>query len=543
MRAKQIRPALMMLLLTLCVFSLNCGGGGASAGKVTAVSMKISAEKAGSVAKIRFTITAADMETIVRTVDVSGGPPLLVTEHFEVPNGLDRHIAVETLDGSGVVVHRGGAVADLDGRPKTVVVNLTPVFHIADYFPLGRGDTWVQKKTCDFACHQPPVSLRTTRNVTNTVFGTENIQGVVAVKHGDEKEYDLVTNTDGLVLYKRYNADDSGGWTQFVFDRPVAILPENVQAGTRHSVSFSGQHTTANGGATTGTGSFESLVEGTEDVTVPAGTFQKALRVHIRESRTSSGGNFTLAHDFTLWLAPGVGIVKESGIRSTTRGSATANAFTDTETRAGELIYASVGGVTYGEQPPPPPPSVPLAVLVSDPAGDAQHFQAMPPDLVEVAAVADQGIIAFSILFAPGTFNPGSTGISIMADTDRNVNTGHPGIAASGQLDGGVLGVDYMVNLYFGCIEASSTLRYAGTLNQFEHVSGAPQYAIQGDNVALVVPLSQLGGGNGNIRFKVIVQSLVSGGTLCGWTGITDVIPDLGQPPAELTDIQLIRSK
>ncbi len=51
------------------------------------------------VVSIRFTISAADMVTIQKVIDVAGRTS--ITETFEIPNGQNRHILVEALDAGG----------------------------------------------------------------------------------------------------------------------------------------------------------------------------------------------------------------------------------------------------------------------------------------------------------------------------------------------------------------------------------------------------------------------------------------------------------
>jgi len=113
----------MLVTLLAAVTLTGCsGGGGSSSSSTSDVTISISglrsgalsAAAAGSVVAIQFTISAPDMETISRTVQVAGIDT--VRERFEIPNGNDRHFLAVALSQDSSVLSQGDALSDIPGR-------------------------------------------------------------------------------------------------------------------------------------------------------------------------------------------------------------------------------------------------------------------------------------------------------------------------------------------------------------------------------------------------------------------------------------------
>ena len=156
---------------------------------------------------------------------------------------------------------------------------------------------------------------------------------------------------------------------------------------------------------------------------------------------------------------------------------------------------------------------------LSDATGDNRVGVA---DIVSLSMTVDSGgFLIVSARFAPGTF-ASDTYTSISFDTDQNPATGFPGIT-SGNADAGLIGVDFILQVYGSAYQATSRLLAAPafTLINFYSVS----YLANGYDVQ--VPLSALGGDNGLLNFKGTVQRHLSANT---FTGIGDYISELGQP-------------
>jgi hypothetical protein len=201
-------------------------------------------------------------------------------------------------------------------------------FQIAEYFPLEQGDTWTYRE-------------EDSELTTQTISGTENIGGVDAPKKIDEDgDYELFTNSNGITLYKHYDADDiSGcGWSERTFIPPVTLVPAEISIGSIHTSNSTYNYTECTGFSESASISLETTVVGFEDVTVTAGTFKDCLKIKMEITVNLPNDQVSII-DQTLWHAKGVGEVKSTSSESID-GDVT-DVFTH------DLMSADVGGVEY----------------------------------------------------------------------------------------------------------------------------------------------------------------------------------------------------
>ena len=199
------------------------------------------------------------------------------------------------------------------------------IFTMSEYFPLGQGNTWTYRE-------------EDAQLTVKTVSGTQKINGVDAVKMIDEDgDYQLWTNSNGIVWYKEYDADDIPvcGWEQHLFSPPIHAFDPIVSVGSKYASNTSLTTTDCTGKSATASVTYEFTIEGIEDVTVPAGTFNDCLM--IKAILSLNGG--TQTNEMTIWLAKGVGQVKSIDIEKE-NGSVV-------ETWTENLVSAVVGGVHY----------------------------------------------------------------------------------------------------------------------------------------------------------------------------------------------------
>ena len=129
-----------------------------------------------------------------------------------------------------------------------------------------------------------------------------------------------------------------------------------------------------------------------------------------------------------------------------------------------------------------------LHVEVSDPAGDAPTSAVVsnPPDIVRATVDVSRGEITFAIRFAPG-WEQATAFLTIDLDVDQNAATGVPGTG---------LGVEYEV-------EPGGVVRFDGMTAT---VVGTPTVSTASDGMTLGLPLSLLGGDDGQMDFRVRVH-------------------------------------
>jgi len=155
------------------------------------------------------------------------------------------------------------------------------------------------------------------------------------------------------------------------------------------------------------------------------------------------------------------------------------------------------------------------------------------PDLVSATAAAGSGNLALSVRFAPGTFDATAAHVVFNLDTDQNPATGFPGVDAAHN-DAALLGADYQVVL--GSNSEGGTakvLRWDAASGSFLLVATEPVSAgLAGYDGT--VPLAVLGNDDGQMNFKVVVQSQILSLLQLGYTGVQDYLPDLGVAPGQL---------
>ncbi|MBS1113033.1 MAG: ompB-2 [Nitrospirae bacterium] len=221
---------------------------------------------------------------------------------------------------SDIVVKLAGTGLQAPDNPP-----VDAIFNIAEYFPLGQGDTWTYREG-------------DTELTTRTVSGTQKINDVNAVKVIDEDgDYQLWTNSNGIVWYKEYDADDipGCGWEQLIFSPPIHASDPLVSVGSSYISNTTLAETDCTGKSSTTSFSYEFTIDGIEDVTVPAGTFSECLK--ITGIMTVNGTSQTTEQ--SIWLSKGVGQIKTISVDKV-NGSIV-------EKWTEDLVSAIVGGVHY----------------------------------------------------------------------------------------------------------------------------------------------------------------------------------------------------
>jgi hypothetical protein len=85
-----------------------------------------SATGSHAVNNIVFTISAADMSSITRTVPFTPSQP--VSESFSVPYGNQRTFSVEAQDSTGTAIYAGSTTTDLIEMSMTLTIDMKPLF-------------------------------------------------------------------------------------------------------------------------------------------------------------------------------------------------------------------------------------------------------------------------------------------------------------------------------------------------------------------------------------------------------------------------------
>lgn len=164
-----------------------------------------------------------------------------------------------------------------------------------------------------------------------------------------------------------------------------------------------------------------------------------------------------------------------------------------------------------------------------DPAGDSGGEGCC--DISSVTVTSTPGDVTISIRFHPG-YDPSLISTTVNIDTDQDVTTGQPGVAAGGTIDAAQIGGDYIA-FRAGRDGAATTpinMFVGPPINTFTNVGTAPVTYVA-DGYDIVIPLSLLGGDDGFLDVKVISAKKLSAD---GNTGILDIAPNEGLAPLSI---------
>jgi hypothetical protein len=274
-----------------------------------------------------ITITGANASEFNQTSDcitVANGGSCAITVTLS-PTAAGSKTALMNISSndskkSDIVVKLAGTGLQAPDNPP-----VDGIFKISEYFPLGQGNTWTYRE-------------EDAQLTVMTISGTQKINGVDAVKMIDEDgDYQLFTNSNGIVLYKEYAADDipGCGWEQSIFNPPVKFVDSLVSVGSTYISNTTHTETDCTGKSATASISYEFTIEGIENVTVPAGTFNDCLKI----TGTFTVNGSTQTNEQYIWLTKGLGQIKAISINKE-NGSIV-------ETWTEDLVSAVVGGVHY----------------------------------------------------------------------------------------------------------------------------------------------------------------------------------------------------
>lgn len=160
-----------------------------------------------------------------------------------------------------------------------------------------------------------------------------------------------------------------------------------------------------------------------------------------------------------------------------------------------------------------------LGRQVLDDAGDAE------PDIVSARIRNVAGEVDMTIHFAARAFDPEKTSLTVGLDTDQNPWTGHPGVVSGGTVDKGVLGSDYVVDMWGERATAATIHKYVGPpINTFETVDRL-QVIRFANGFRLRFPGATVHD-DGNLQYKLMTAEYLGDGA---FSGVRDVAPDVGK--------------
>lgn len=171
----------------------------------------------------------------------------------------------------------------------------------ANYYPVAVGNKW----TYSIAGTGASAGLTTTSEVTQTGNNTFTMKASQSnTTDYSTMDYVFANNT---WAFSKVNSCGANGtvYTVTTYAPPMPILPSNTSLGTQETYTTSAT-SVSSAGQSSFTMSNTFTIVGSETVTVPAGTFNNALKV-----------TNTNTFNTTMWFANGVGFIKSISTWST----------------------------------------------------------------------------------------------------------------------------------------------------------------------------------------------------------------------------------
>lgn len=211
---------------------------------------------------------------------------------------------------------------------------LSSAYDLRDYYPLSQGNTWTYSIIEDEERYEEAVKIE----------GKEIINNIETKKMVySENAYECVNlDSEGLKIYKSFDEDKYE-----IFEPPEIIFSNNIKIGGTKGYSINSARYNLNGAKIgeikeTGQVSLQSI----GDIEVPAGKFSNCLKFSIISEKKDAAGDCD-KDDCFVWLAPGVGRVKEFCIKTEYDAETQKE---DTFTEIVELVSAVVDGKRIGSQ-------------------------------------------------------------------------------------------------------------------------------------------------------------------------------------------------
>ena len=179
----------------------------------------------------------------------------------------------------------------------TIPTNCVFAYDLTEYYPLSQGNSWTYLVIEDAA----------TFEYTLKENGEELVEGAKTTRlRSNENEYEcFAVDEEGVKAYKSVEGD-----TYEIFKPPKVIFP-NIKVGEAKTYSdnlliYNMQDINIK----KVTGESRILLQSIEDLEVKAGNFNNCLKFSLISEYQEPSGSYVRG-DHTVWLAPGVGRVKE----------------------------------------------------------------------------------------------------------------------------------------------------------------------------------------------------------------------------------------
>lgn len=214
-----------------------------------------------------------------------------------------------------------------------ISANLLYAFNLEEYYPLNEGNSWTYSVIEDEESYEETVRIE----------GKEIINNVGTIKMVYADKYKCIAfDLEGFKKYKDFDGDEYE-----IFEPPKIIFPNNMKIAETKKYSIDSVKYNLDGAKIGETKEIGKIsLESIEDIDVPAGKFSNCLKFSIISEEKKIASDYD-KDDCSVWLAPGIGRVKEFRVKTEYNAETQKE---DTSIEIMELVSALVDGKRIGRQ-------------------------------------------------------------------------------------------------------------------------------------------------------------------------------------------------
>lgn len=177
-------------------------------------------------------------------------------------------------------------------------------YNLEEYYPLGQGNMWEYSTTDDEGSGKEKSEIN-----GREMIGEKEVIKMLLPEDGDYAY--LGFDSEGVRIYRYFDKDDEGGDDEYIiYNPPRIILPDIGKGQTKEYSTAWTEYNISEEKKEEGAGGGQVTLESVENIEVPAGKFTDCLKFSVIYNKKAPGGAYEKS-DCDIWLAPGIGKVKE----------------------------------------------------------------------------------------------------------------------------------------------------------------------------------------------------------------------------------------
>lgn len=212
-------------------------------------------------------------------------------------------------------------------------------YNLEEYYPLGQGNMW------EYSVADGEESNK----AINEIKGKETLGGNEVIKMllpGVGDYVYLSFDSEGVKIHKNFKKGENEYEDEYIMYNPPRLIFPNIEMGQTKEYSTICTAYSVSGEKEEESESGQIKLESVDNIEVPAGKFTDCLKFSVIYNKKASDGAYEKS-DCDIWLAPGIGMVKEFCISVERETAADAE---ESFFKIHKLISAVIGAKRIGSQ-------------------------------------------------------------------------------------------------------------------------------------------------------------------------------------------------